>query len=128
MMTRFLGLSALLSLLTIVVNAQTITTVTVYGDTAHLLNTFIPEETFGVGIDGHEYGDNDRIFQPQNIKAMLSVGFKPVSYRLRTELGNEVWHWNPKGRWSDARNKQGYWISSTDTRSFISHSYGYRLP
>lgn len=127
MMKRFLVLASL-ALSTIVLNAQTALTVTVYADTAPLLNTFIPAETFGVGIDGHEYGDNDRIFQPQNIKAMLSVGFKPVSYRLRTELGNEVWHWNPKGRWSDAKHKQGYWISSTNAGSFIRHSYGYRLP
>src|SRR5947209_4953180 len=119
---------AFLFLFSILAQGQTASTITVYYDSAHLLNTFIPLQAFGVGVDGHEKGDNDRIFQPQNIKAMLSVGFKPVTYRLRTELGNEVWHWNPRGKWSDAKHSQGYWVSSTDTGSFISLSYGYRLP
>ncbi|GAA4742638.1 discoidin domain-containing protein [Flavisolibacter ginsenosidimutans] len=118
---------ALLFLLVLSTSAQTASTLTVYFDSAHLQNNFVPLKTFGVGVDGHEKGENDRIFQPQNIKAMLSVGFKPVTYRLRTELGNEVWHWNPEGTWSNAKHHQGYWVSSTDTASFISLSYGYRL-
>src|SRR4051812_15403129 len=75
----------------------------------HPANQFIPANSLGVGFDGHEIGGNDLILQPQNIRQMLSVGMKPVSYRLRTELGIEAWHWNPKGSWSDVSKKQGYW-------------------
>ncbi len=94
----------------------------------HPANIFIPSLTLGAAYDGHEKGGNDLILQPDNIKAMLSSGFKQLSYRLRTELGNEAWHWNPDGSWSDAKNKRGYWVSSENTKGFISLSYGYRLP
>ena len=91
-------------------------------------NRFKPSECLGAAFDGHWQGDMDRIIRPDNIKAMQSVGLKPVSYRLRTELGCEVWHWNPKGRWSDATHQQGYWTSSEETDSDIQISNGYNLP
>jgi hypothetical protein len=90
--------------------------------------TLLPLTSLGVAYDGHEQGENELILQPKNIKAMLSVGMKPLSYRLRTELANEAWHWNPKGYWSDAAKSQGYWTSSSDTASYIPLSYGYKLP
>lgn len=90
------------------------------------VNSFIPAETFGVGYDGHEKGDNENILQ--NVQQMFSVNMKPLTYRLRTELGMEVWHWNPKGTWSESSKKQGYWTSSSDPSSNISLSYGYKLP
>jgi hypothetical protein len=90
------------------------------------LHSFIPDLTLGAAYDGHEKGQNDLILQPENIKAMQSVGLKPLTYRLRTELGIEAWHWNPKGKWSG--NKEGYWTSSSDATRTISVSYGYRLP
>jgi hypothetical protein len=93
---------------------------------SHPLNTFLPDTTLGACFDGHEKGENEVILQPDNVKAMQSVDLKPLSYRLRTELGMEVWHWNPKGQWSG--KNEGYWTSSTDTNDFISVSYGYRLP
>lgn len=92
------------------------------------VNTFIPSETFGAAFDGHEKGETDKILLPENIKAMRSSGYGPLTYRLRTELANEGWHWNPEGKWSDAKNKQGYWTSSSDTNNFISKSRSYRLP
>ncbi|MGZ3937431.1 MAG: discoidin domain-containing protein [Flavisolibacter sp.] len=90
------------------------------------LNSFLPDTTLGACYDGHEKGENSLILQPGNIKAMQSVDLKPLTYRLRTELAIEAWHWNPKGKWS-GRN-EGYWTSSSDANDSISVSYGYRLP
>lgn len=91
-------------------------------------NTFIPSQALGAAFDGHGEGDIDRMLSRSSISAMKSVGLKPLSYRLRTELGDEAWHWNPHGSWSDPAHHQGYWTSCTGTRSLINTSYGYFLP
>src|SRR6266550_909032 len=91
-------------------------------------NRFIPSHALGAGIDGHDKGDADRQLKPKNIEAMLSAGLKSLTYRLRTELANDVWHWNPQGVWSDPGRKQGYWISDSKSEAPIWDSYGYRLP
>ena len=92
--------------------------------------TKIPDLTmaFGGGVDGHSSGECKKMLSPRNIETMLSAGLKPLSYRLRTELGIEAWHWNPVGTWSDEEHQQGYWTSSTTAPHGISKSYGYRLP
>lgn len=94
----------------------------------HPDNTFIPSKNIGGAIDGHFKGDIDKMLTPQNIKEMKLAGLKPVSYRLRTELAGEVWHWNPHGKWSDSLNQEGYWISDTVSIKQIELSNGYRLP
>src|SRR3990167_1831335 len=73
--------------------------------------TKVPDLTmaFGGGVDGHGSGECKKIISPHHVKTMLSAGLKPLSYRLRTELGIEAWHWNPTGTWSDAAHQQGYW-------------------
>ena len=91
-------------------------------------NKLRPKEALGAGIDGHEQNECARMLSPKNIDEMLSAGLGPVSYRLRTELAGEVWHWNPRGSWSDVRNACGYWTSNDSSDGAIDVCYGYRLP
>jgi hypothetical protein len=108
--------------------AQTNATVTVSFNPGHPANRIIPSRALGAGVDGHSIGETARQLSPANIKAMLSAGLKPLTYRLRTELAGEAWHWNPNGTWSDAAHRQGYWTSSTKPGRPIHVCYGYRLP
>ena len=91
-------------------------------------NTFDPRSALGAGVDGHEKGEIAKMLRPANVATMLSAGLKPLTYRLRTELAIEAWHWNASGKWSDPANKQGYWISDDRPSTPINLSYGYRLP
>lgn len=97
-------------------------------DAKRPVKTFDPNRDLGAGIDGHDFGEIDQLLSTENIKQMLTTGFKPISYRLRTELANEVWHWNPQGTWSDAENERGYWTSNAQSDGDISLCYGYKLP
>ncbi|MEP6570348.1 MAG: discoidin domain-containing protein [Acidobacteriota bacterium] len=103
------------------------TNVTVHYTPGQPLNRFAPSHAFGAAIDGHEKGELDRMLSAQNIREMLTAGLKPISYRLRTELAGEAWHWNPRGRWSERKRNEGYWTSNGDNGP-IALSYGYRLP
>jgi F5/8 type C domain len=96
--------------------------------TNQCVNKFVPKRTLGGGIDGHERGECSRMLSKQNVAEMLSAGLGPLTYRLRTELGGEVWHWNPRGAWSDEAHRCGYWTSSSSISDPIKISYGYRLP
>src|SRR5215470_14671766 len=96
--------------------------------TDRCVNQCVPERILGGGIDGHERGECMRMLSKQNIIEMLSAGLGPLTYRLRTELGGEVWHWNPRGTWSDKDHHCGYWLSSSSITAPITISYGYRLP
>jgi F5/8 type C domain len=88
----------------------------------------IPSEAIGAGVDGHEEGEIERIYAPDSLKEIASIPFHRLSYRLRSELGAAVWHWNEEGTWSDAEHKQGYWISSGKADKPIRATHGYRLP
>src|SRR5262249_12522319 len=94
----------------------------------HPVNRCVPTQALGAGVDGHDKGECARMFTDKNITEMLSAGLGPLTYRLRTELGGEVWHWNPRGTWSDPVHQCGYWTSSDSLGEPINASYGYRLP
>jgi len=102
------------------------TTVTI--DSDRPLASFSPAAALGAGVDGHGKGTLRDIYTPQNIAAMRSAGLSRLTYRLRTELGVEAWHWNPRGRWSDSTHAQGYWTSDSTSTAPISTTHGYRLP
>jgi hypothetical protein len=91
-------------------------------------HAFVPLETFGAAIDGHAEGETARLFTVHNLEQMRGAGLGALTYRLRTELANEAWHWNPAGRWSDARHACGYWTSDDTASRAIDVSYGYTLP
>jgi hypothetical protein len=94
----------------------------------HPVNQCAPTKTLGAGVDGHERDECARMFTDRNIAEMRSAGFGPLTYRLRTELAGEVWHWNPRGTWSNPVHQCGYWISDDSLAEPINLSYGYRLP
>jgi hypothetical protein len=94
----------------------------------HPVNRCVPTKALGAGVDGHEQGECARMFTDKNIAEMRSAGFGPLTYRLRTELAGEVWHWNPRGTWSDPVHQRGYWTSDDSLAEPINLSYGYRLP
>src|SRR5690242_1531543 len=107
--------------------SQRVTVVRVHFKPHHPANQFDPSHVFGAAIDGHEKGELDQMLSPENVREMLTAGLKPISYRLRTELAGEAWHWNPNGSWTEANS--GYWLSNDKPDSSeLSVSYGYRLP
>ena len=123
-------IAAFIALQPIIVFGQRVrdATVTVKVTPGHPANRFSPAHALGAAIDGHDKGTIDLQLTAPNIQAMLSAGFKSLAYRLRTELANDAWHWNPHGTFSDGPNKRGYWISDSQPAAPISLSYGYRLP
>jgi F5/8 type C domain len=93
----------------------------------HVKNTFRPTEALGAGVDRIPLAATDKIFTEPMIKQLLSAGWQPVTYRQNTELYVEAWHWNPKGKWSEAGEK-GYFVGDATPTDFIRHSFGYPLP
>src|SRR5215510_2765285 len=100
-----------------------ITVVRILFKPSHPLIRFDSSYALGAAIDGHEKGELDQMLSRENVSEMLSAGLKPISYRLRTELAGEAWHWNPKGSWTEGNS--GYWISNDKPgANQLSLSYG----
>ena len=96
--------------------------------TDHCVNKITPRDSLGAGVDGHEYGECMQMLSKDHVTEMLSAGFSRLTYRLRTELAGEAWHWNPRGTWSNPSRHCGYWRSDDSHGEPITVSYGYRLP
>ncbi|HXB99122.1 MAG TPA: discoidin domain-containing protein [Terriglobales bacterium] len=114
--------------------AQTVTI-----DVSHSVNHFVPSETLGAGVDRIPAEAIDKDLLPDSLKATLSSGWQPVSFRQNTELAVEAWHWNPKGTWSDKSSGgdkgegnnpagKGYFVGSAVPTESLRYSYGYELP
>ena len=89
---------------------------------------FDPDKALGTSLDilpAREFG---AVFSDPVIKAGLSAGWGPISYRQNTELTYDAWHWNANGTWSDEAHKSGYFVGSAEPQEFLRESFGYRLP
>jgi hypothetical protein len=95
---------------------------------AHVVNTFSPLYALGSTVDRVPSNATDEFFRPDQIAQIQQAGWGVISYRQNTDLFVQAWHWNPKGKWSDAAG-QGYFVGDANpTREMIRHSYGYSLP
>ncbi len=124
----WLNMATLLITCVSLCRAQTQTGQVTVDITPQPLAQFRPWQAFGAGVDGLESGNVGRVYTPANVRAMANVGYGCLTYRLRTELAIEAWHWNPQGTWSDASHHQGYWTSETTGQNPAGFSNGYRLP
>jgi len=96
-------------------------------DTSHAVNSLVPTQALGAGIDRMPAAAVNKFFNQPPLDAILAAGWQTVTYRQNTELAVEAWHWNPKGTWSDPAGK-GYFTGSANPTDIIRHSYGYSLP
>ena len=88
---------------------------------------FDPDKSMGTSMDILSAKNFDAVFSEPAMKAGLSAGWGPITYRQNTELTYDAWHWNPNGTWSDAAHKSGYFVGSAEATGFLRESYGYRL-
>ena len=93
-----------------------------------VVNSFDPDKSLATSMDIQSRESIDKIYTPQSIKACLSAGWGPISYRLHTPESIDYWHWNPNGRWTDEANRRGYFVGSSQLGEPIRDSFGYSLP
>jgi hypothetical protein len=121
-------LPTVLAVITILSSCAAAQTITV--DISHSTNHFVPSETLGAGVDRIPAAAIDNDLLPASLQTTLSSGWQTVSYRQNTDLAVEVWHWNPKGTWSDKSDPsgKGYFTGSPTPTESLRYSYGYALP
>jgi F5/8 type C domain len=121
-------------------------TIAVDATPSHAVNSFSPIRALGAGVDRLRAGEGapamdrssitkeevegntDKLLSGPILKAILSAGWQPVTYRQNTELQIEAWHWNPQGVWSNAQKQEGYFAGSAEPAETIRHSWAYPLP
>src|ERR1700745_2224826 len=89
---------------------------------------FDPDLALGTSLDILPARQFEKVFHPETVKASLSAGWGPITYRQNTELTVAAWHWNPNGTWSDAEHQSGYFTGSGEPKRFLRNSCGYPLP
>ncbi len=89
---------------------------------------FDPDLALGTSLDILPARQFEKVFHPETVKASLSAGWGPITYRQNTELTIAAWHWNPNGSWSDAEHQSGYFTGSAEPKDTLRVSYGYPLP
>jgi hypothetical protein len=124
---RRFGKSSLLLLSCLLPSLAASQTISVDITPGHAVNSFVPTEALGAGIDRISTVSTDKMFIEPVIKQVLSAGWQTVTYRQNTELHIQAWHWNPQGVWSDPAGK-GYFVGNAKPGDFIRHSFGYSLP
>ena len=102
-------------------------TVRVDATPAHAL-AFDPDRAMGSSMDILPAKDFETVYSEPIIKESLSAGWGPITYRQNTELTIDAWHWNPNGKWSDAKNQSGYFVGSAEPGDLLRQSFGYKLP
>src|SRR5580658_1636989 len=80
---------------------------------------FDPDKAMGTSMDILSAKDFYAVYSDPIVKAGLSAGWGPISYRQNTELTYDAWHWNPDGKWSDEAHKSGYFTGSAEPHEFI---------
>ncbi len=88
---------------------------------------FDPDKALGTSMDILPADQLNTVYSEPIVKAGLSAGWGPISYRQNTELTYDAWHWNPNGRWSDEAHKSGYFVGDAEPKEFLRASFGYRL-
>ena len=89
---------------------------------------FDPDKAMGTSLDILVAKDLEAVYSEPIVKAGLSAGWGPITYRQNTELTYNAWHWNPNGTWTDEKHKSGYFIGSAEPKDELRESYGYRMP
>jgi hypothetical protein len=100
-------------------------TIRVDATPSHAVNSFVPAQAIGSGVDRIPLEATDKLFTDGTVQQILSAGWQTVTYRQNTELFIEAWHWNPQGSWS--ANDKGYFTGNATVTESIRHSFGYPL-
>lgn len=112
-----------------IANGTRVAAQTVYVDvTPERAISFDPDKAMGTSIDILPAKEFDAVYTDAIIRESLSAGWGPITYRQNTELTIDAWHWNPIGRWSNEKEKSGYFTGNAEPGEFLRRSYGYALP